>query len=312
MKPNPMRTGAAALAILLLPAIAGCDRGTGDDAGSTAVAGTIRLADPGPPVEVVNGENVPQRLLDALARSRGWDLSKPQLRERALKELTNYVLVAQAARKENLAGDIDLDALAEVSRLQAVYTAAIAAFEENSAIDDDALHAEYEKQVARIGPEYGITQIVFASEADAAKVAAEVASGKPFDKVFEAHKKKAVQMRTLAHVRTRQLPQPLADALAGMKAGETSRAPVKTPMGWHVVHVDTVSPHAGPQFENVKESLRRSLAKRASDERMGKLRAEAKITRANEGSAASGEAGGKAAQTRPAQSAADATAKPQS
>ncbi|HKE46960.1 MAG TPA: peptidylprolyl isomerase, partial [Rhodanobacteraceae bacterium] len=134
--------------------------------------------------------------------------------------------------------------------------------------------------------DYDFTHMVFAKEADAKKVAAEIAGGKPYDKVFEAHKKEAVQTRTFTHVRGPQLPPALGQAIAGLKAGETTRDPVQSPLGWHVVHLDNVTQHQPPAFEQVKESLRRSLLKQSGDRQMQKLRAEAKVTLADPAPAA--------------------------
>ena len=272
MKRTPIHAGRTSLLILFPFALAACGQH------GAASHGTIQLANPGPAVETVNGEEVPQRLLDALARSRNWDLSRPELRERALKELTNYVLAAQAAQKMKFGDEIDIDALAEVSRLQAVSTAAIAEIQRNGKVDDAALRAEYDKQVARVGgSEYDFTHIVFAKEADAKKAAAEIAGGKPFDKVFDAHKKDALQTRTFTRVRAAQLPPALGQAVAAMKAGETTKDPVQSPLGWHVVHLDNVTQRQPPAFEQVKESLRRSLIKQSGDQEVQKLRADAKI-----------------------------------
>jgi peptidyl-prolyl cis-trans isomerase C len=275
MNPSLARTLRLALPIALAM-IAGCSY---DNAGHAGAAGSvIQLADPGPAAEIVNGEAVPQRLLDALARSRNWDLTRPGMHDRALRELASYVVAAQAARGEDLS-KLDLPALAEISRLQAISAASVMASESADKIDDAALRAEYDKQIARTGGnDYDVTQMIFRDEADATKAAAEIASGKPFDKVAEAQKKDAVQIRPIKRARPMQLTQPVAAALASMKPGETTKAPVHSPLGWHVVRLDAVTPRAVPEFDQVKDSLRRTMAKRAGEERLMKLRADAKIT----------------------------------
>jgi peptidyl-prolyl cis-trans isomerase C len=265
---------ACPVSILLLTTLAGCGHAGGGD------PSTIQLANPGPTVETVNGEAVPQRLLDALAHTRNWDISNPKLRDRALADLTNTVLAVQASRDAKVAGDTDLAALAELGRLQAISGAAVTALQTQGEVDDAALQAEYDKQTARANATtYDFSHIVFAKdkEADAVKAAAEAAGGKPFTAVMEAHKKDAVQTHVFTHVRAAQLPPPLGAAIAAMKPGETLKAPVQTQLGWHVVHLDAATPSTPPAFDQVKESLRRSLLKRAAEDRMMKLRAEAKI-----------------------------------
>ena len=294
------RQGGTLAAMLLAASLTACSSGAGD------THSTIHLANPGPAVETVNGEEVPQRLLEAFARARSWDLSRPELRERALKELTNHVLAAQAARDNKYMDDPDFAAQVEVSRLQGVAQATIAQFQKDSPLDDAALRAEYDKQVGKTsGPDYDFTQIVFSDEAAAKKAAAEIAGGKAFDKVLEAHKKDALQTRTFQHVRAAQMPESLAKALEGMKAGEVSKTPVQTPLGWHVVHLEAIVPHTPPPFEQVKEGMRRTMLKRTAEERVTKLRADAKIVPASPPPATA------AAPATPAKPAADDAKKPQ-
>jgi peptidyl-prolyl cis-trans isomerase C len=278
MKQSYKQAGLIALPIVLLAAIAACSH----DTGVTSVSGgnsTIQLADAGPTVETVNGEAVPQRLLDALARTRNLDISKPEMRDRALKELANYVVAAQAARDEKFLKDPDFAAQAEVLRLQALSAATVAEFQKRAKVDDAVLHAEYDKMAARTGgSEYDFSQIVFRSQLEAAKAAGEIAAGKTFDKVSEAHKKDALQTRSLTRVRAGLLPESLAKALAAMKPGETDKVPLQTPLGWLVVRLDAVTPHAPPAFDDVKEGLSRSALKRSGEERIMKLRADAKVS----------------------------------
>jgi hypothetical protein len=260
------------LAFVLIATLVGCGSGPGDDQ-------VIRLADPGPAVETVNGMPVPQRLLDAVARSHNWDLSRPELRERALKELTNYVVAAQVAHEKKFTSDPEFAAAAELNRLQGLSAATTAEFQKRAQVDDSVLRAEYDKQTAKAGSaEYDFGHIVFATEAEAIKAAGEVLGGKTFDAVLEAHKKDARQARTFTHIRSAQLPPPLAQMLESMKPGDTSKIPVETKFGWHVVHLTAVKPFTPPSFEQVKDNLRRSLVKRVGDEQLAKLRESAKIT----------------------------------
>ena len=264
--------GLALVAFASLAVLGGCGRGAGGDE-------VIQLKDGGPAVAVVNGQEVPQRLLDAVARAHNWDMSKPELRDRALRELANYIIAAQAAHEGQFSGDPDFAARAELDRLQSVSAAAMAEFQKRAQIDDSVLRAEYDKQVVKAGSdEYDFGHIVFATEPEAIKAAGEVLGGKPFDTVLEAHKKDARQARQFTHIRGAQLPQPIAQALTTMKPGETSKVPVQSSFGWHVLHLTAVKPYTPPAFDQVKENLRRTLVKHAGEERLRTLREQAKAT----------------------------------
>ena len=66
-------------------------------------------------------------------------------------------------------------------------------------------------------------------------------------------------------------------ALASLKDGESTKLPVKTEFGYHVVHLDIVNPYTPPPFEQVKEGIRRATQVKIAQERMKKLRESAKI-----------------------------------
>jgi peptidyl-prolyl cis-trans isomerase C len=78
-------------------------------------------------------------------------------------------------------------------------------------------------------------------------------------------------------VRVDQVPEELAAALAGLKNGETTKVPVKTRFGWHVVHLDIVNPFTPPPFDQVKDSVRQTLLRRVGQERLHQLKEQAKV-----------------------------------
>jgi peptidyl-prolyl cis-trans isomerase C len=256
-------------------ALSGCGKPSGTTTASGG--GTIHLDNPGPAVETINGEEVPVRLVDAIIHQRNWEPTRPDLRERALKEVTNIVLTAQAAKKENFLSDPDFEALVELGRLQALSNATAAAFRERAPFDEAAAKADYENRVVAGGkPDYDFTQIVMRSEAEAKKVMAELKS-RPFDKVVEAHQKDALQTRSLKHVRGAQLPAPLATALDELKPGEVAKEPVKSPLGFVILRLDGITPYTPPPFEQVRDNMKRQAQKKAGEEQLAKLRAEARI-----------------------------------
>jgi peptidyl-prolyl cis-trans isomerase C len=277
MTPRSLPAFRFALALLLPVAMTACSGGSGGNAATNSNA-TIHLDNPGPAAETVNGEDVPERLLVAYARVRNLDLSRPDLRQRALKDLANIVVNAQAARDTKLYDDPEFAATAEVMRLQSLATATSAQLQRSGTIDDKDLRAEYDKMSqANAGTDYAFWQLVFKDEATAKKVAAEIAKGKPFDKALEEHKTDALQARRFQNVRARQMPESLAKAIEAMKPGDVSTTPVQTPLGFHIVHLESATAHPQDPFETSKERIRGTLQKRAAEERLVKLRNEAKI-----------------------------------
>lgn len=269
---SSVRVSHVVIACSLAVAISGCGSGGGSS------EGVIQFPPNQPVVEIVNGQQVPQALLDAFARGRRLDLSKPDQYEKALSELTEYVLLAQEAKRKGYPSAPQYEAEIEISRLQGVASSAISEMHDSTDIDDSVLHKEYENQIAAAGSlEYDITQLIFATETEALKAAGDIVSGQSFQQVYLANEKTARQARSYSHVRLDQLPAALATALRNLKSDQTTRVPVQTQFGWHIVHVDSTRSLTPPAYETVKEGIRQTLIAQLAKDRIAKLREEATI-----------------------------------
>jgi peptidyl-prolyl cis-trans isomerase C len=258
---------------LCLAVLAGCSQG-----GGTADSRVIQLPADAPVAETVNGTQVPQTLLESIAHGHNLHLDKPEQREQALKLTTDLVLMAQAAQHDNFFADPQFQADVEAARLKGLADAAISAFEKQTPIGDDMLKAQYDSEVGQAGKfEYDFSQLLFANEEDALKAEGDILAGKPFPQVFEAWRGKAKQAKAFGRVRLDQVPQPLAQTLAAMTNGETTKIPVKTEFGWHIVHLDIANPFMPPPFEQVKAGIRRSMLLKIGQQRLEKMREQAKV-----------------------------------
>jgi hypothetical protein len=252
--------------------LAGCGH---NDAADNRV---IQLPAGGQTAVTINGTAVPQSLLEAIARQRNLQLDQPAQRAQALRMLTDLVLIGQEAQRENYATNPQFLADIEAARLKGVADATIAEFEKRTAISDAVLRAEYDAQVAHTGKSaYDFTQLLFETEDEALKAEGDVLAGKPFQQVYDAWKPKAKQARAFTRVRLDQVPDELAKIIASMQNGETTKVPVKTQFGWHVLHLDIVNPYSPPDFDQVKEGIRRNMQMKINRERMDKLKETAKI-----------------------------------
>jgi peptidyl-prolyl cis-trans isomerase C len=239
---------------------------------------TITYSDDSGVVETINGEAVSQTLLDAMARGRGMDLSKADQREQAIKELTEYVLLGQEARRAKYDGSAQYRADVEVARLQGIANAAVLHMQKLSPVGDDLLKSEYEQQVARAGKTtYDFSQLLFDNEADALKAADDALSAKTFASVYDKWKDKAKQARVFNQVPLNRIPESLGKVIAELAPGQTTKVPVKTEFGWHLINVSATKPFVAPSFESVRDGIRRNLQDQLLQQRMDALRAQAKI-----------------------------------
>ena len=264
------------LSVSLCLAIAACSAGGAGDQRVVQLPANLPVA------ETVNGIAVPQELVDAFVRVKApkADMSNPEQRAEILRVLADYVLLAEQAQRDKMQSDPAFASNVEVARLSAMANEAMLHLQQQTPISEDMLKAEYNANVTRTGKsEYDFGNLLFAldNEGDALKAAGELTAGKPFAEVYDEWKSKASQAKVFSHIRQDQLPEPLVQAIAQMKVGDFSRTPVKTQFGWHVFHLDAVNAYAPPDFEKVKDDIRRNLQKKIGEERLAKLKQQAKI-----------------------------------
>ena len=261
------------LPLFCMLALVACSRGGSTDNRA------IRLPSGGPIAETVNGTPVPQTLLEAVAQAQHLDLDKPAQRDQALHIVTDFVLLAQSAQRQNFFAQQQFQAQVEAARLGGVAAASFAEFEKLTPISDSMLKAEYDAENARTGTvAYDFTQLLFANQDDALKAEDDLLSGKSFEQVFDAWRGKAKQAKSFTRVRLDQVPAPLAAALQALHNGQSTKTPVKTQFGWHVLHLDIANPFTPPTFDQVKEGIRRSMQLKIGRERLAKLREQATVT----------------------------------
>lgn len=269
-----MRKFGLLLACSLLAACA-----ASDDEDRSAAKSDILQFNSGEPGLIVDGKPVSRELLAAIARGRAISLDNPEQRDQALRELLDYVLLAQAARREGASTDMQFNADVEVARLQGVANAFLSHYRRQHVVTDEQVKAEYDDQIAKAGTTtYDFSQLLFKSEAEAIVAAAELGKGKSFAAVYEAWKDKAQQATAYKGVRLSQLPAPeLISALQSLKPGEATKQPVKSSFGWHLLGVTATAPYAPPAFDSIKGDLRQLLERKQTDAYMANLREQSAV-----------------------------------
>ncbi|HEX7916331.1 peptidylprolyl isomerase [Rudaea sp.] len=261
------------LSASLCLALAACSGGGAGDQRVVQMPANLPVA------ETVNGTPVPQELVDAFVRVKApkADMTRPEQRAEILRVLGDYVLLAEQAQKDKLTSDPAFAANVEVARLAALANETMIRLQQQTPVSDAALKAEYDAKVAGMSKfEYDLGSLLFSNEADALKASGELVSGTPFDKVYDEWKGKA-QAKVLSHINTENMPKPVTDALASMKAGDFTRTPLKLPQNWLVFQVQAVNPLTPPEFDKVKDGIKSGLQKKIGEERLAKLKQQAKI-----------------------------------
>ena len=123
---------------------------------------------------------------------------------------------------------------------------------------DAELKAEYDTQVAAMPKmQYKARHILVKTKEEADAIIAELKKGAKFEKL--AAEKSLDGSKTnggdLGWFSPGNMVKPFADAVAGLKKGETTSTPVQSEFGWHVIRLDDTRETAPPSFDSVKDRL---------------------------------------------------------
>ena len=127
---------------------------------------------------------------------------------------------------------------------------------------DQEIAARYEAGKAQFGAQESrrITQLIVPTEAAARAIIAEIGQGKRLEAVASAKGLAAASLGALTkEALARQSTQAVADAAFAASAGSIA-APARSPLGWHVLHIDGIDKRAARSLEQVRGELSAKLA----------------------------------------------------
>lgn len=228
----------------------------------------------------VNGQAVPEALVQAFARKRGWEVRDPGQREQVYDQLAELLAVAMAAKDQGLLQDEAVRADLELERLNRLSGLMV----ERSAapVTEEDLRAAYDKELATTGSEeFQVAHILLDSAERAQQVLVALNAGTPFDDVIaaQAGQSGVRDAKDLGWVRRNQLPPALADALAQLQPGTWSPAPISTEFGFHVALLRAKRPFSAPSYEQVREAVRAALVRERALQLAKSIKDKAKIER---------------------------------
>lgn len=232
----------------------------------------------------VDGQPLSQAQFDFIYRqAMGRGLADtPQLRQAVREEqITRQVLVREANRQGI---DREPDVAQQIVWLrEAVLIEGLMARHARAEAPSEAeLRAEYDRQLAALGPEareYKVSLLVAATEAGARELQSELRRGAAWDKL--ARERSIDPSREAGGALGWVLPQTLSPVVANVVVnlikGAVSAAPIEIPGGWAVVRVEDSRAFQPPGFEASRERLNETLAQRKRQEMIARLRAAAKV-----------------------------------
>jgi peptidyl-prolyl cis-trans isomerase C len=235
------------------------------------------------PAATVNGQPITDEDLAVAEADLGGSLPQQMTPEQKREYLTSYAidlkLVAAEAEKEKVADPAGLQKRLDYFRNKILMEDMLTKAAKDAATDE-AMRKLYDDTVKSVKPEEEVhaRHILLESEADAKKAEERVKGGEDFAKVAKELSKDpgSSDGGDLGWFTRDRMVKEFADAAFAMKPGEVSD-PVKSQFGWHIIKVEERRTKPIPTFDQVKPQIANYLTRKAQQDLILKLRAEAKI-----------------------------------
>ncbi|HET7596482.1 MAG TPA: peptidylprolyl isomerase [Burkholderiales bacterium] len=231
----------------------------------------------------VNGKEIPQSRIDVGVKSRiaQGQPDTPELRNTVKDALINQEIIAQEAVKKGLNKKPDVAAAIEINRQDILVNAYVQDYLQKNPVNDETLKKEYERIKTQVGgKEYKARHILVENEADAKDIIAQIKKGASFEKLA-AERSKDTGTKDKGGDLDWNVPgnfvKPFGEALAKLKKGQMTEAPVQSNFGWHVIRLEDERAFQPPAFDSVKANLQRSVQQQMIQKAVAELRAKAKV-----------------------------------
>lgn len=228
----------------------------------------------------VNGTAVYQSQMDQLLR-QGIAQGAPdnaETRKVLLDELVSREVARQDAIKQGLDKRAEVKQQVEQASNSILVNAFMQEFAKTNNPTDDQLKAEYDKIKGQIGDkQYNARHILVKTEKEANDIIAQLNKGAKFEKLASKSLDTGSAARggELGFNPPSAFVPPFAQALTSLKKGETTKKPVQSQFGFHVIRLEDIKP--APTFDEVKKNLVPRVQQEALRKHIEDLRAKAKI-----------------------------------
>ena len=232
---------------------------------------------------VVNGVTIPQSRIDTMNKelTASGQPNTPERAQAVKDELINREVLVQAAQKRGLDKNPEVAAQMDMARQAVLVRALFESEVKANPITDLDLQKQYEDFKKSMGEnEYKVRHILVDKEDEAKAIIADLNKGGDFAKLAKEKSKDPGSKDNggdLDWGPSARYVKPFADAVTGMKKGQTTTTPVKTDFGYHVIRLDDVRPLKVPGFDEVKEQFRQRAQQQQIQKLVMDLRGKAKV-----------------------------------
>lgn len=236
----------------------------------------------GKPLAVVNGKEIPALYGDLVKREMAQgQADSPQLDARVRESLINLELLSRAALDKGLDKDPKLAAALDIRRKDQLAKAYIEDYIKAHPVTDAEIKAAYDKAKSEgAQPEYRARHILVKTEAEAAKVLSELGKKAKFEDLAKKYSQdpgSAKNGGALDWADRRAYVAEFSEALAGLKKGETTKKPVKSQFGYHIIRLDDTRQPEIPPLDSVRDQITQQIQQARLRDAIAAVRGSAKI-----------------------------------
>jgi peptidyl-prolyl cis-trans isomerase C len=238
-------------------------------------------------VAIVNGTKVTRADVIASAKSLPAEYQSkidaifPALIDR----MVDLTLLADEGRKQNLQDDAEVKARIEQVTNQVIQEVVIRRHLQKE-MTEDAIKARYEKFVAEqpAQTEIRASHILVASEEEAKDIIKQLDGGADFAAIAKEKSTDPSAKQNggdLGYFTAGDMVPEFSQAVFAMEKGESSKTPVKSQFGWHVIKVVDKRPKAPPTLEETHSHIEELLSSELLTAYLASLRTTATVEKFN-------------------------------
>ena len=247
-----------------------------------AQAPTPATTDATKPVAVVNGKEIPAVYGELIKREMAQGQpDSPQLDARVRESLINLELLSRAALDKGLDKEPRMAAALDIRRKDQLAKAYLEDYVKAHPITDAEIQAAYDKAKSEaVEPEYRARHILVTTEAEAKKLIADLGKKAKFEDLAKKYSKdpgSAKNGGALDWSNRGAYVKEFSDALAGLKKGETTKTPVKSQFGYHIIRLDDTRKPQIPPLETVRGEIVKQTQQLRVRDAITSVRASAKV-----------------------------------
>jgi peptidyl-prolyl cis-trans isomerase C len=233
-------------------------------------------------VIVVNGTNISKQDFDDYSAVRHRQSQQEVDSKIIVDELIARELLYQEALKSDMEKDPTYQERLQNIRYNLLSEAMMRKYLADHPISDETVRKTYDELPLKPEwpTEYQARHILVADEAAAKAIIEELKAGKDFGALAKEKSTdtgSAAKDGSLGWFGLRDMVKPFGDAIAALEKGKYSETPVQTKFGWHVVLLEDSRPLQLPEFDSVKDRLRKSIENDAMSAWTETLRSTAQI-----------------------------------